>query len=50
MPTISFAIIARNEADILQDCLESVKWADEQEVRLPLIYFSLLAGKSDFPI
>ncbi|MCG2724979.1 MAG: glycosyltransferase family 2 protein [Elusimicrobia bacterium] len=29
MPTISFAIIARNEADILQDCLESVKWADE---------------------
>ena len=29
MPTISFAIIAHNEADILQACLESVKWADE---------------------
>ena len=29
MPTISFAIIAHNEADILQNCLKSVKWADE---------------------
>jgi glycosyltransferase involved in cell wall biosynthesis len=29
MQTISFAIIAHNEADILQDCLESIKWADE---------------------
>ncbi|MBU2530409.1 MAG: glycosyltransferase family 2 protein [Elusimicrobia bacterium] len=29
MPTISFAIIAHNEASILTECLETVKWADE---------------------
>ncbi|MCC7106486.1 MAG: glycosyltransferase, partial [Chloroflexi bacterium] len=34
MPTITAAILARDEADFIEGCLDSVRWADERLVVL----------------